>query len=23
MCKCQPGDLVEVIPTDEEIIKYY
>lgn len=23
MCKCQPGDLVEVIPTDEERIKYY
>jgi putative transcriptional regulator len=23
MCKCQPGDLVEVIPTDEEKIKYY
>ena len=23
MCKCQPGDLVEVIPTDEDKIKYY
>ncbi len=23
MCKLQPGDIVEVIPTDEEIIKYY
>ena len=23
MCKCQPGDLVEVIPTDDEKIKYY
>ncbi len=23
MCKCQPGDLVEVVPTDEEKIKYY
>ena len=23
MCKCQPGDVVEVIPTDEEKIKYY
>lgn len=23
MCRCQPGDLVEVIPTDEEKIKYY
>lgn len=23
MCKCQPGDLVEVIPTDEEKIKFY
>ena len=23
MCKLQPGDTVEVIPTDEEIIKYY
>jgi len=23
MCKCQPGDLIEVIPTDEEKIKYY
>lgn len=23
MCKCQPGDIVEVIPTDEEKIKYY
>ena len=23
MCKCQPGDLIEVVPTDEEKIKYY
>lgn len=23
MCKLQPGDIVEVIPTDEEKIKYY
>lgn len=23
MCKCQPGDLIEVIVTDEEKIKYY
>lgn len=23
MCKCQPGDIIEVIPTDEEKIKYY
>lgn len=23
MCKCQPGDIVEVIPTDEEKIKFY
>lgn len=23
MCKCQPGDIVEVVPTDEEKIKYY
>lgn len=23
MCKLQPGDVVEVIPTDEEKIKYY
>lgn len=23
MCKCQPGDVVEVIPTDDEKIKYY
>ena len=23
MCKCQPGDLIEVIATDEEKIKYY
>lgn len=23
MCKMQPGDIVEVIPTDEEKIKYY
>ena len=23
MCKKQPGDIVEVIPTDEEIINYY
>lgn len=23
MCKCQPGDLVEVIPSDEEKLKYY
>lgn len=23
MCKCQPGDIVEVIPTEQEKIKYY
>lgn len=23
MCKCQPGDIIEVIPTDQEKIKYY
>lgn len=23
MLKCQPGDVIEVIPTDEEKIKYY
>jgi DNA-binding Xre family transcriptional regulator len=23
MCKMQPGDIIEVIPTDEEKIKYY
>lgn len=23
MCKLQPNDIIEVIPTDEEIIKYY
>lgn len=23
MCKLQPGDIVEVVPTNEEIIKYY
>ena len=23
MCKMQPGDIVEVVPTDEEKIKYY
>ena len=23
MCKLQPGDIVEVIPTDEEKVKYY
>lgn len=23
MCKLQPGDILEVIPTDEEKIKYY
>lgn len=23
MCKLQPGDIVEVVPTDEEKIKYY
>ncbi|RHS14924.1 XRE family transcriptional regulator [Blautia sp. AF13-16] len=23
MCRMQPGDIVEVIPTDEEKIKYY
>lgn len=23
MCKLQPGDIIEVIPTDEEKIKYY
>ena len=23
MCKCQPGDIVEIVPTDEEKIRYY
>lgn len=23
MCRCQPGDLIEVIPTDEEKIKFF
>ena len=23
LLKCQPGDILEVIPTDEEKIKYY
>lgn len=23
MCRCQPGDLLEVVPTDEEKIKYF
>lgn len=23
MCKLQPGDIIEVIPTDEEKVKYY
>lgn len=23
MCKCQPSDIIEIIPTDEEKIKYY
>lgn len=23
MCRLQPGDIIEVIPTDEEKIKYY
>ena len=23
MCKMQPGDIIEVVPTDEEKIKYY
>ena len=23
MCKMQPGDIIEVVPTNEEIIKYY
>lgn len=23
MCKCQPGDLIEVIPSNEEKLKYY
>lgn len=23
MCRCQPGDLVEIVPTDEEKIKYF
>lgn len=23
MCKKQPGDIIEVVPTDEEKIKYY
>jgi DNA-binding Xre family transcriptional regulator len=23
MCRLQPGDIVEVVPTDEEKIKYY
>ena len=23
MCRCQPGDLIEVVPTDEEKIKFF
>lgn len=23
MCRCQPGDLIEVVPTDAEKIKYF
>lgn len=23
MCKMQPGDIIEVVPTEEEILKYY
>lgn len=23
MCRCQPSDIVEIIPTNEEKIKYY
>lgn len=23
MCRCQPGDIIEAIPTDIEKIKYY
>lgn len=23
MCRCQPGDIVEVMPTEQEKIKYY
>lgn len=23
MCRCQPGDLIEVVVTDEEKIKYF
>ena len=23
MCRCQPGDLIECIPTDDEKIKYF
>lgn len=23
MCRCQPGDILEVIPTDEEKIKFF
>ncbi len=23
MCRCQPSDLIEIIPTDEEKIKYF
>ena len=23
MCRCQPSDIVEIIPADEEKIKYY
>lgn len=23
MCRCQPGDLLEVVPTDDEKIKYF
>lgn len=23
MCRCQPSDIVEIVPTDEEKIKYY
>lgn len=23
MCRCQPGDIIEVVPTDQEKIKYF
>lgn len=23
MCRCQPGDIIEVVPTDEEKIKFF